>query len=70
MNGTYDRDVAVAEAITIRGTAYLVLKLASEGTISIEDARTVIGAMIEEGWYCATDVYANSNQTLESLADS
>jgi predicted nucleic acid-binding protein len=46
MDETYGRDVATAEGITTRGTAYLVLKLASEGTISIDDARTVIDAMI------------------------
>ena len=66
---TYGRDVAAAEGITTRGTAYLVLKLASEGTISVDDARTVIDAMIDEGWYCAPDVYTKIIQKLESLAD-
>jgi len=69
MDETYGRDVAAAEGITTRGTAYLVLKLASEGTISVDDARTVIDAMIDEGWYCAPDVYAKIIQKLESLAD-
>ena len=66
---TYGRDVAAAEGITTRGTAYLVLKLASEGTLSVDDARTVIDAMIDEGWYCAPDVYAKIIQKLDSLAD-
>ena len=66
---TYGRDVAAAEGITTRGTAYLVLKLASEGTLSVDDARTVIDAMIDEGWYCAPDVYAKIVQKLDSLAD-
>jgi predicted nucleic acid-binding protein len=69
MDETYGRDVAAAEGITTRGTAYLVLKLASEGTISVDEARTVIDAMIDEGWYCAPDVYAKIIQKLESLAD-
>ena len=69
MDETYGRDVAAAEGITTRGTAYLVLKLASEGTISVDDARTVIDAMIDEGWYCAPDVYAKIIQKLASLAD-
>ncbi|WP_255198924.1 DUF3368 domain-containing protein [Halorarius litoreus] len=69
MDETYGRDVAAAEGITTRGTAYLVLKLASEGTLSVDDARTVIDAMIDEGWYCAPDVYAKIIQKLESLAD-
>ena len=69
MDETYGRDVAAAEGITTRGTAYLVLKLASEGTLSVDDARTVIDAMIDKGWYCAPDVYAKIVQKLESLAD-
>ena len=69
MDETYGRDVAAAEGITTRGTAYLVLKLASEGTLSVDDARTVIDAMIDEGWYCAPDVYAKIIQKLDSLAD-
>lgn len=69
MDETYGRDVAAAEGITTRGTAYLVLKLASEGSISVDDARTVIDAMINEGWYCAPDVYAKVIQKLESLAN-
>jgi predicted nucleic acid-binding protein len=67
MDETYSRDVAAAEGITTWGTAYLVLKLASEGTISADEARTVIDAMIDEGWYCAPDVYAKIVQKLESL---
>jgi predicted nucleic acid-binding protein len=69
MDETYGRDVAAAEGITTRGTAFLVLKLASEGTISVDDARTVIDAMIDEGWYCAPDIYAKIVQKLESFAD-
>jgi predicted nucleic acid-binding protein len=69
MDETYSRDVATAEGITTRGTAYLVLKLASEGTVSADAARTVIDAMIDEGWHCAPDVYAKIVQKLDSLAD-
>ena len=69
MDDTYGRDVAAAEGITTRGTAYLVLKLASEGTISGDEARSVIDAIIDEGWYCAPDVYAKIVRKLDSLAD-
>ncbi|WP_049983769.1 DUF3368 domain-containing protein [Halorubrum sp. BV1] len=69
MDETYGRDVAAAEGITTRGTAYLILKLAKAGTISGEEARTVIDAMIDEGWYCAPDVYSKIVQTLESVSD-
>jgi predicted nucleic acid-binding protein len=68
MDETYGRDVASAEGITTRGTAYLVLKLTKEGVISADEARTVIDAMIDNGWYCAPDVYSRIIQKLESLA--
>jgi len=69
MDETYGRDVAAAEGLTTRGTAYLVLTLASQGALSVDDARTVIDAMIDEGWYCAPDVYARIVQKLDSLTD-
>jgi predicted nucleic acid-binding protein len=68
MDEAYGRDVAATEGITTRGTAYLVLVPASNGTISVDEARTVIDAMIEEGWYCAPNLYAKIVQKLESLA--
>ena len=69
MDETYGRDVAAAEGITTRGTAYLVLKLASEGTISVDKARSVIDAMVDEGWYCAPDIYAKIVRKLDSMTD-
>ena len=69
MDETYGRDVAAAEGITTRGTAYLVLKLASENTISVDEARSVIDAMVDEGWYCAPDIYAKIVQKLDSTTD-
>jgi predicted nucleic acid-binding protein len=69
MDETYGRDVAAVEGITTRGTAYLVLHLAKQGTIGVDDARTAIDSMIDAGWYCAPDVYAKIVQKLESVAD-
>ena len=69
MDETYGRDVAAAEGITTRGTAYLVLKLASEGTISVDEARSVVDAMVDEGWYCAPDIYTKIVQKLDSTTD-
>jgi predicted nucleic acid-binding protein len=69
MDETYGRDVAAAEGITTRGTAYLVLKLTNQGAITVEEARTVIDAMIDAGWYCAPDVYTKIVQKLEALRD-
>ena len=67
MDETYGRDVAAAEGITTRGTAFLVLKLTKEGAISVDDARAVIDGIIDEGWYCAPDVYTKIVHKLESF---
>lgn len=67
MDETYGRDVAAAEGITTRGTAYLVLRLTTQGAIDVDEARTVIDTMIDDGWYCAPDVYARIVRKIESL---
>jgi Predicted nucleic acid-binding protein, contains PIN domain len=69
MDETYGRDVAATEGITTRGTAYVVLRLATQDAIDVDEARTVIDAMVEAGWYCAPDVYARIVQRLESLEE-
>lgn len=69
MDETYGRDVASTEGITTRGTAYLVLSLAADGTIAVDEARSAIDAMVDEGWYCSTDAYAKILSKLESMTD-
>lgn len=69
MDEAYGRDVAEAEGITTRGTAYLILSLVSQDSIPADKARTTIDAMIDEGWYCAPDVYTKIVRTLDSLDD-
>lgn len=69
MDETYGRDVAAVEEITTRGTAYLVLKLAKQGRLDVEEARSVIDAMVDEGWYCTPDVYARIVQKLDSFEE-
>lgn len=69
MDETYGRDVAAAEGITTRGTAFLVLKCATRGAISGGDARTIIDAMIDNGWYCAPDVYTKIVKKIETISD-
>ena len=69
MDETYGRDVAAAEEITTRGTAYVVLSLTKQGAISDDDARTVIDEMIDAGWYCAPDVYTKIVRQIEDFAD-
>jgi predicted nucleic acid-binding protein len=69
MDETYGRDVAAAEGLTTRGTAFLVLKWTKQGAIGGDDARTIIDAMIDEGWYCAPDVYTKIVQKLEAISE-
>lgn len=69
MDGTYGRDVAAAEGITTRGTAYLILLLVKRDMIHVAEARTAIDAMIDEGWYCAPNVYAAIIRKLDSLGN-
>jgi predicted nucleic acid-binding protein len=69
MDETYGRDVASTEGIATRGTAYLVLSLAADGAVSADEARSVIDAMVDEGWYCSTDTYATILSKLESMGD-
>jgi predicted nucleic acid-binding protein len=68
MDETYGRDVASTEGITTRGTAYLVLYLASQNVINVEKARTVIDTMVEKGWYCSPSMYAKIVQKLDSFS--
>lgn len=68
MDETYGRDVAATEGITTRGTAYLVLSLASEGALDVTDARTTIDEMIDEGWYCSPDAYAKLVRKLDPIS--
>lgn len=68
MDETHGRDVAAAGGVTTRGTAFLVLKLTKRGTISGDDARTIIDSMIDEGWYCAPDVYTRIVRRLAEIS--
>ena len=69
MDETYGRDVAATEGIPTRGTAYLVLSLVNDGTITTTEAQSVVDAMIDEGWYCAPDTYSKLRQKLESMGE-
>lgn len=67
MDDRYGRDVAETEGIRTRGTASLVLSLASDGVPSRTDAMETIDAMIAAGWYCSLDLYAKIRGRLESI---
>lgn len=68
MDERYGRDIADAEGIDTRGTAYLVLAQVKDGDLSAEAARETIDAMVDAGWHCSTDLYAKMLRKLDSLA--
>jgi predicted nucleic acid-binding protein len=68
MDDQYGRDVADAEAITTRGTAFLVLRLLSTDVITPEDAQDTIDAMLDAGWYCAPDLYARIRRLIDEFS--
>ncbi|MFC4440312.1 MULTISPECIES: DUF3368 domain-containing protein [Natrialbaceae] len=67
MDEAYGRTAAEIEGIETRGTAYLVLLCAKRGHITVSEARETIDSMIEEGWYCAPDLYTKLVRKLESF---
>lgn len=67
MDEQYGRNVAAVEGIETRGTAYLVLRLLQEGTLSLTEARATIDEMIDGGWYCAPNLYAKLVQKIEEF---
>lgn len=67
MDEAYGRTAAEIEGIETRGTAYLVLLCAKQGHITVSEARETIDSMIEEGWYCAPDLYTKLVRKLESF---
>lgn len=68
MDEQYGRDVADAEGIETRGSAFLVLTLLRDGVVEAAEARTIVDEMVEAGWYCAPDLYARILGTIEDLA--
>lgn len=67
MDESYGRNIAAAEGIETRGTAYLVLLAVKRGTIDAEAGREAIDSMLDTGWYCSPDVYGKVVQKLESF---
>jgi len=53
--------------IETRGTAYVVLATVSDGDLSPGDGRETIDAMVDAGWYVASDVYAQVVRNSESF---
>jgi predicted nucleic acid-binding protein len=63
------RDVADAEGIDARGTAYLVLSLVRDGTLTTAEGRDIVDDMVAAGWYCSTDLYRRIQRMLNDFDD-
>ena len=69
MDEQYGRDVAAAEGVSTRGTAFLVLTRLKAGVIDAEETRATVDAMIDAGWYCAPDVYTRIVGEIERISE-
>lgn len=67
MDEAAGRDVADAEGIETRGTAFLVLSLVHDGHLTAAEGRTVVDELVEAGWYCSIDLYRRVQRTLDDL---
>lgn len=67
---SYGRGVAESEGIRHRGMIYLVLEFVRGDAIAADEARGVIDDVVEQGWYCSTDLYARVLQRLEEFRPS
>lgn len=63
----YGRTVAETEGIQTRGSAYVVLNAQQSGLIDAVTARTAIDALLDAGWYCAPDLYANIRDKVDEI---
>lgn len=63
----HGRSIAEVEGVDHGGTIYLLLRLLEEQAITPEAARDTVDTMIEQGWYCSTDLYAKIVRRLASF---
>ncbi len=66
LDDRYARRIAQMEGIENHGSIYLLLLLLRGQFINREETRNAIDAMIRNGWYCSTDLYATILQELYS----
>lgn len=67
MDERYGRAVANAEGIPTRGTAFLVLNAIREETMTREEARATIDAMVDAGWYVSPSMYTKIVEKIDEL---
>jgi len=68
MDEEYSRNIAEVKGIETRGTAYIILKLLKENEISEDRARETVDKMIDEGWYCSTDLYKEIIKKIDEIS--
>lgn len=61
------RAAADAEGIETRGTAYAVLSGVERGDRSPAEARAIVDDLVDAGWHCSTDLYAEIVRKLEAM---
>lgn len=61
------RTVAEIEDIPTHGTAYIVLNALQQGEIDPAEARTVVGKLVDAGWYCSPALHARLLDKIEEL---
>ena len=67
MDEEYGRNMAEARDIQTRGTAYTVLKMQKQGTLTREEAENTIDKMIDKGWYCSTSLYKDIRSKIKEI---
>lgn len=67
MDEAYGRMIAETEGIPTRGTAYVVLYAQRQGEIDATDAQATIAALLDAGWYCAPDLYAQILERIDEI---
>ena len=65
MDESYGRDIADIEDIKNRGSIYLIFRFLKKDLISEEKAKDIVDSMIDEGWYCSTDLYKHIYRKIE-----
>lgn len=67
LDDEYARTVADAEGIESRGTVFLLFRLLKDGEMTAREVKETVDKMIESGWYCSTDLYADILNQIEKL---
>ncbi|MBS3790927.1 MAG: DUF3368 domain-containing protein [Candidatus Thermoplasmatota archaeon] len=53
------------QGIETKGIVWLIFEFLRNDVISKDESKDFIDSMIDEGWYCSTDLYKNMLQRVE-----